>query len=133
MAAVPQLPKVVHLKIKNKVVVQDCSLYIGRQQNQGGWHLAKSPWANPYCAKKFGRAEAIAKYRAYILDKFREHPEYWANQLKCLLDQTLGCWCKPEACHGDVLVDFLKSYHSRYGDLILTPERIVELANELQK
>jgi hypothetical protein len=25
------------------------------------------------------------------------------NQLHELKDKTLGCWCKPEKCHGDVL------------------------------
>jgi hypothetical protein len=28
--------------------------------------------------------------------------------LPTLKGKTLGCWCKPEACHGDVLVEFIE-------------------------
>jgi Domain of unknown function (DUF4326) len=39
-------------------------------------------------------------YREHIL----ANPEL-LNQLHELKDKTLGCWCKPEKCHGDVLVE----------------------------
>ena len=28
------------------------------------------------------------------------------DRLPELKDKTLGCWCKPEKCHGDVLAEF---------------------------
>ena len=63
-------------------------------------------WGNPYSHKdgtlaKYRvktRGEAIQKYREYILD----NPELLAR-LPELRDKVLGCWCKPAACHGDVL------------------------------
>jgi Domain of unknown function (DUF4326) len=27
------------------------------------------------------------------------------KQIHELKDKTLGCWCKPEPCHGDVLIE----------------------------
>jgi hypothetical protein len=45
---------------------------------------------------------AIAKYREYILAK----PELM-DALDELEGKTLGCFCKPEACHGDVLLELL--------------------------
>lgn len=65
-------------------------------------------WGNPYSHKdgtlakfKVGtRQEAIKKYREYILD----NPELLAR-LPELFGKTLGCWCHPKACHGDVLVE----------------------------
>jgi hypothetical protein len=63
-------------------------------------------WGNPYSYKdgtlaKYRvktRSEAIQKYREYILD----NPELLAK-LPELRGKVLGCWCKPAACHGDVL------------------------------
>jgi hypothetical protein len=80
--------KVVHCK------VDQYDLYIGRP----------SKWGNPFVLGRDGnRAEVIAKYEAWI----RQQP----HLLSCLYelrDKTLGCYCKPEACHGDVLVKLLE-------------------------
>lgn len=65
-------------------------------------------WGNPYSHKdgtlaKFKvktKAESIRKYREYVLD----NPELLAK-LSELEGKTLGCWCKPDSCHGDVLVE----------------------------
>ena len=69
-------------------------VYIGRP----------SLWGNPFQIGRDGtRAEVIAKYRSYILGK----PEL-LQQLEGLRGKTLACWCKPQACHGDVLVELLE-------------------------
>ena len=66
-------------------------VYIGRP----------SPWGNPFVIGRDGtRAEVVAKYRDWILSQ----PELLA-QLPTLRGRTLGCWCAPQACHGDVLVE----------------------------
>jgi len=58
-----------------------------------------SKWANPFKEGKDGtREEVIEKYRQRIL----ANPEL-LKQLPELRGKTLGCWCKPNACHGDVL------------------------------
>ena len=74
-----------------------------------------SKWGNPYSHKdgtlaKFKvktRAEAISKYREYILS----NPEL-LNDLHELENKILGCWCKdinnPKSCHGDILIELLK-------------------------
>ena len=67
-------------------------------------------WGNPYShlpnsAAKWRvatREEAIAKYREYILTR----PDLLAK-LGELKGKILGCWCKPKACHGDVLVELI--------------------------
>lgn len=76
-------------------------VYIGR----------KSIWGNPYShlASKLSvmrtatREEAIEKYEIYI----RSKPDLLA-QLHTLEGKTLGCFCKPKPCHGDVLMKLLK-------------------------
>lgn len=58
-------------------------------------------WGNPFMIGKDGnRAEVISKYRDYLLSR----PDLIA-QLPELEGKILGCWCRPEACHGDVLIE----------------------------
>ena len=45
------------------------------------------------------REDAIRGYEVYL----SEHPELVRAAKKELKGKVLGCWCKPKACHGDVL------------------------------
>jgi hypothetical protein len=95
--------RVVRLRRKGGVVVQDCDVYIGRECKTGGWNLPRSKWANPFTIRSEGSSEAaVARYRAYVLAS----PTLMAS-LDELRGKTLGCWCKPKPCHGDVLVHLL--------------------------
>lgn len=81
------MTRVVHCK-KEKY-----DIYIGRP----------SKWGNPFTIGKDGnRKEVIDKYRDYILSN-----KNLMNDLHELNDKTLGCWCKPKECHGDVLVKLI--------------------------
>jgi hypothetical protein len=83
-------------------------VYIGRAIPRQ--RLKGSKWANPFLEdipdrpgkpgkKRAGTREVvIAKYHAYLLG----NAELLAA-LPELRGKVLGCWCKPEACHGDVL------------------------------
>ena len=56
-------------------------------------------WGNPYLIGRDGnREEVIALYRAYLLDN-----KELMDSLDELKGKVLGCYCKPQACHGDVL------------------------------
>jgi len=76
-------------------------VYIGRGKG--------SIWGNPFTHIEKGtlarfvvasREEAIAAYRKWILGQ----PELLAR-LPELQGKTLGCWCAPLPCHGDVLAE----------------------------
>lgn len=70
-----------------------------------------SKWGNPFVIGKDGsRTEVIRKYRAWIVTQ----PRLMAS-LPELKDKILGCYCKPLACHGDVLVDLLTTEVERQG------------------
>ena len=74
-------------------------VYIGRRDPWGRWEASK--WANPFIIGDDGtRDEVIAKFRAYLLAR----PDLLAA-LPELKGKTLFCWCKPDACHGDVLAE----------------------------
>lgn len=75
----------------------------------------KSKWHNPYTVEKTNgkevpgsREKTIRQYKEYILNK----PELFRLIPIELKDKMLGCWCKPNKCHGDVLVELAdnKSY-----------------------
>lgn len=78
--------QVVHCK-KSKYDV-----YIGRP----------SDWGNPFVIGKDGdRNNVIRKYRNWI----NRQPELLARAKTELRGQRIACWCKPEACHGDILAE----------------------------
>lgn len=71
-------------------------VYIGRP----------SKWGNPFSHKEgtlaeFGVASRDAAVDAYTTWVMAQ-PELLAD-LHELRGKTLGCWCKPKRCHGDVL------------------------------
>lgn len=72
---------------------EKAQVYIGRG----------SKWGNPFHIGKDGtREEVIEKYHQYILGN--------SQLLTCLHElngKTLGCYCKPLFCHGDVLVELI--------------------------
>lgn len=97
--------RVVRLKRSKGEVVQGCDVYIGRKCTMGGWNLEQSKWHNPYTIASSGSAEeAVARYRKYI----QRRPHLMAS-LEELRGKTLGCWCSPGPCHGDVLVELIES------------------------
>ena len=67
-------------------------VYIGRP----------SKWGNPFIIGRDGtRQEVIRKYRDWIL----ANPQLIKQIPLDLRGKTLGCWCRPDACHGDVLAE----------------------------
>ena len=66
-----------------------------------------SIWANPFKVKDAPRREVIARYREYITKRLKEEPGL-QDDLEALRGKRLGCWCKPDACHADVLVELLE-------------------------
>jgi len=73
---------------------EPCDTYIGRPgRGQAG------PWGNPFQIGRDGdRATVIAKYERWI----QTQPQLLAR-LPELRGHRLGCFCAPQACHGDVL------------------------------
>ena len=63
-----------------------------------------SKWGNPFIIGKDGnRDRVILKYRTYLQMKTS-----LLKDIHELEGKVLGCWCKPKACHGDVLVEFVR-------------------------
>lgn len=77
-------------------------MYVGRP----------SKWGNPYShhAGKFvkyrvrTREEAVAAYRRWLAET-AEGSRIAAQAREELRGKDLVCWCAPEACHADVLLE----------------------------
>ena len=69
-----------------------------------------SYWGNPYSMYDEGedRDEVIRKYK-YDFD-FEKFPNKDKSLVHKLAGKRLGCFCKPEVCHGDVLANYLNSF-----------------------
>ena len=77
---------------------QKFDVYIGRP----------SKWGNQFEIGQDGnRTECIEKYREWFHSP--EQKQLRVEAIKELTDKTLGCWCYPKACHGQVLVEFVDS------------------------
>lgn len=62
-----------------------------------------SKWGNPFKIGVDGdRKTVINLYREWII-----HQSVF-NDIEELRGKTLGCFCHPLPCHGDVLVEFLE-------------------------
>jgi len=76
-------------------------VYIGRKNPYvKGTH--SSIWRNKFTVKMHGREGCIEQYEKYVRGR-----KDLMSQLPSLKGKVLGCWCKPEGCHGDVLVKLL--------------------------
>ena len=72
---------------------QKYDVYIGRP----------SKWGNPFCIGRDGtREDVINAYRNYLLSNLS-----LIDDIESLRGKILGCWCKPQACHGDVIEEIL--------------------------
>lgn len=87
--------------------------YIGRRGvvliNGRRWPPKDSIWANHYKVKDYGRDGAIVRYREELTERLKNDPEL-VNELLNLRGKNLGCWCTPEPCHGDVLIELIERY-----------------------
>jgi hypothetical protein len=85
------MPQVVNLKY------QPGDVYIGRG----------SKFGNPYQIPWDGtRQQVINLYRMYLDDCIRRGV-ITLEELRSLKGKTLGCFCAPQPCHGDVLVEII--------------------------
>jgi hypothetical protein len=89
--------KVVHCK------KDDYDVYIGRP----------GPWGNPWSHSKFSAAEHIVDTREEAIRNYRNYlysnPELIEKARIELKGKVLGCWCAPQACHGDILAEVANS------------------------
>lgn len=94
--------------VANKDKHEEFDINIGR----GG------PWGNPFPIKP-GTTETrevvIERYREYFESEILTNPDKH-RELLSLRGLRLGCHCRPLACHGDVIADYLNRYIDEHDE-----------------
>ena len=82
-------------------------LFIGRPSYLG----------NPFVLGRHGGRDAvIAKYREYLKKLRAVDTEMFDAYMEgCVRNSVLVCYCKPLACHGDVLIEWLNDRDEATG------------------
>eukprot|EP00162_Nutomonas_longa_P006332 comp16902_c0_seq1/m.27647 comp16902_c0_seq1/g.27647 ORF comp16902_c0_seq1/g.27647 comp16902_c0_seq1/m.27647 type:complete len:143 (+) comp16902_c0_seq1:111-539(+) len=96
--------------------------YIGRKGvvfvNGSRFPKVDSVFANPFkISPKTPRSSVIADFREYIETRLQSDPQL-KKQLLLLRGKNLGCWCAPDKCHGDVLLELIEKYRSEADDVL---------------
>ena len=85
---------------------------VDREQRADVVYIGRgTPWGNPYALGQDGdREEVIRKFRYdFERDLLRDGARF-KQRLRALQGKRLGCHCKPAACHGDVLAEYLNAW-----------------------
>lgn len=95
------MPKVLNIK-QFHYIIPSGAVYVGRGNSYYG--LSQSKWANPYkliSGSKEDRKRVLDQYRIWLDIQILEgklDPEE-------LRGKDLVCWCAPEPCHADILIE----------------------------
>jgi hypothetical protein len=81
---------------------EEYDVYIGRAgHGQDGY------FGNPFPLRpNESRGSTLEKYREYFYNRLKKDPEFLKRVLE-LKGERLGCFCKPQPCHGDIIAEWL--------------------------
>lgn len=87
-------------------VIPENAVYIGRYSAEH--NLKRSIFANPHkLSPEEQRGDTIQKYKEWLWDELLSE-RITKKQLLDLDGKDLVCYCKPKACHGDVVLAAFK-------------------------
>lgn len=77
-------------------------VYIGRAgKGQEGY------FGNPFVLRQGeSRGSTLEEYKEYFYNRLKSDPEF-KRRIHELKGRTLGCFCKPYPCHGDIIKEYL--------------------------
>lgn len=83
-------------------------VYIGRTgRGMDGY------FGNPFrLSTGMPRGATLQKYREYFYRRIQTDPEF-KQRVDALRGKTLGCFCKPNPCHGDIIKEYLDSLSNK--------------------
>ena len=100
-----------------------CDVYIGRCEGKTYPQTLRNGercWGNPFVVGKHGeRGECVEKFRELIKTDIKAGRLSVAD-LAALHGKTLGCFCAPNKCHGDVLeaaAEWARNYIDTKGEI----------------
>lgn len=72
-------------------------------------------FGNPFTISETSNREScIAQFSIYFYNRLKTDEEF-RQKVLALKDKTLGCFCKPNACHGDIIARWLDGANKEEG------------------
>ncbi len=86
-------------------------VYIGRAgRGEDGY------FGNPFrMGNGISREDTVQKFQKYFIVRIENDSEF-RRRVLALKGKRLGCFCKPKACHGDVIADWLNKMEEKEVD-----------------
>jgi Domain of unknown function (DUF4326) len=83
-------------------------VYIGRAgRGEEGY------FGNPFrMGNGISREDAVKGFQEYFTERIEKDTEF-KRRVLALKGKRLGCFCKPKACHGDVIADWLNKMEQK--------------------
>ncbi len=79
-------------------------VYIGRDENDD-----PGEFGNPFIIGEHGTRDTVLEmYRIYFIGRMKAD-SLFRRKIRELKGKKLGCYCKPEKCHGDVIAAYLNN------------------------
>lgn len=103
--------RIIKIAITRVINIKNETQYQNEKSTQSYEYIGRgSYWGNPYSMYEDGddRDEVIRKYK-YDFD-YEIFPNKEKSEVYKLSGKRLGCFCKPQSCHGDVLAHYLNSW-----------------------
>lgn len=107
------MPRVLNIQQDGRAMADEPYMYVGRPRGNEVWHFG-----NPFTHRPGTKAAVVLQTRELAIQAFKDwlagthfqhiEPErrMWIlNHLHWLRGKNLVCWCAPQACHGDVLLE----------------------------
>lgn len=103
----PTTPRTTIHNLKTEPI-QKGDVYIGRASSSPGSCLGHTGYfGNPFPTSQYPLGESLRLYEEYLAQKL-EDPEF-VSRLKMIKGKRLFCFCKPQPCHGDLLIKAIES------------------------
>lgn len=106
------------IQVVNKNSYKGKGIYIGRPSIYGNPYSHLEGTLAEHLVKT--RDEAVSAYDAYMRKRYYSGESMFKRAIDRLVvrykesgDLVLVCWCKPCACHGDVLAKFIEELAAR--------------------
>ena len=94
------------MKQEQKQSEQKTTVVNLRKEKHDAYIGRGSIFGNPfYIGKDGNREQVIEKYKKYFEKKLEDNR--FRHEVLKLKGKVLGCYCKPLACHGDVIAEYL--------------------------
>jgi len=79
------------------------------------WIDRRSRFGNPFTLVEDGgeiesRERSVALYEGWFRGNLVENDRF-AHAVQELYGERLGCWCLPQQCHGEVILEYLAAAH----------------------